>query len=124
MKADPDMAGLATLLMEPARAAILTHLLDGRNWTTAELAKVAGVKAPTASTHLQKLTAGNLIRVSSAGRHRYFRLADAEVGRLLEQLAFLHHPAPQPHWVPNELQRTYATAGFVTITWPGASASS
>jgi DNA-binding transcriptional ArsR family regulator len=89
MKADPDMAGLATLLVEPARAAILMHLLDGRSWTAAELAKVAGVKAPAASAHLRKLTDGNLIRVSSAGRHRYFRLADAEVARMLEQLAYL-----------------------------------
>jgi DNA-binding transcriptional ArsR family regulator len=93
MKADPDMAGLATLLVEPARAAILMHLLDGRSWTAAELAKVADVKAPTASAHLRKLTRGNLIRASSAGRHRYFRLADAEVARILEQLAFLASPS-------------------------------
>ncbi|HSY06937.1 MAG TPA: winged helix-turn-helix domain-containing protein [Steroidobacteraceae bacterium] len=92
MNADPNMAGLATLLVEPARAAILMHLLDGRSWTAAELAKVAGVKASTASAHLRKLTEGHLIRASSAGRHRYFRIADAEVAHRLEQLAFLAAP--------------------------------
>ena len=89
MKTDPDMAALATLLVEPARAAILMHLLDGRSWTASELARVAGVKAPAASAHLRKLSEGNLIRASSAGRHRYFRVADAEVALKLEQLAFL-----------------------------------
>lgn len=87
MNTDPDVARLASLLVEPARAAMLMHLLDGRSWTAAELANVAGVRPPSASAHLKKLLAGELIKVSPAGRHRYYRLAGAEVASLLEQFA-------------------------------------
>jgi DNA-binding transcriptional ArsR family regulator len=87
MSADPNLASLAALITEPARAAMLSHLLDGRGWTAAELGKAAGVRPPTASAHLRKLLDGKLIRVSALGRHRYFRLAGPEVARMLEQLA-------------------------------------
>jgi DNA-binding transcriptional ArsR family regulator len=85
----PDLAALAALITEPARTAILTHLLDGRSWTATELADVAGVSASTASVHLRKLVEGQLIQVSPRGRHRYFRIADVEIARLLEQLSRL-----------------------------------
>ncbi len=84
---EPDISRLAALVTEPARAAILLHLLDGRSWTAAELAKVAGVRASAASAHLKKLLDSDLIRVNPAGRHRYFRLAGAGVASLMEQLA-------------------------------------
>jgi DNA-binding transcriptional ArsR family regulator len=87
MNPEPDIARLATLVTEPARAAILLHLLDGRSWTAAELAKIAGVRASAASAHLKKLLAGDLIKVSPTGRHRYFRLASTEIAGLMEQLA-------------------------------------
>jgi DNA-binding transcriptional ArsR family regulator len=96
MTTEPDVAALAALLTEPARAAILMHLLDGRSWTAAELGKVAGVGASTASVHLRKLVAGDLIQVSPAGRHRYFRIANIEIARLLEQLARLAPKKPVP----------------------------
>jgi DNA-binding transcriptional ArsR family regulator len=89
MTTEPDVAALAALITEPARAAMLMHLLDGRSWTAAELGKVAGVGAPTASVHLRKLVEGALIQVSPAGRHRYFRIANVEIALLLEQLARL-----------------------------------
>jgi len=82
----PDIARLAGLVTEPARAAMLLHLLDGRSWTATELAKAAGIRAPTASEHLKKLLAGELIKVSPNGRHRYFRLAGKGVAQLIEQL--------------------------------------
>src|SRR5690242_17788312 len=65
------------------------HLLDGRSWTARELARVAGVGASTASVHLRKLVDGRLIRMSPMGRHRYFRIVNVEIARLLEQLARL-----------------------------------
>jgi DNA-binding transcriptional ArsR family regulator len=86
MNIDPDIARLAALVTEPARAAMMTHLLDGRSWTATELARVAGIRAPAASMHLKKLVAGELIKVSPNGRHRYFRLAGERVARLIEQL--------------------------------------
>jgi DNA-binding transcriptional ArsR family regulator len=87
MNMDPDIARLASLVTEPARAAIMLHLLDGRSWTATELAKVAGVRASAASAHLKKLLENDLINVSPGGRHRYFRLAGAEIASLIEQLA-------------------------------------
>lgn len=91
---EPDVAALAALITEPARSAILMHLLDGRSWTARELAAVAGVSASTASVHLRKLVAGQLIRMSPLGRHRYFRIVNVEIARLLEQLARLAPKRP------------------------------
>lgn len=87
--AEPDIAALAALITEPARTAMLMHLLDGRSWTARELAGIAGVSASTASVHLRKLVAAQLIRMSPLGRHRYFRIVNVEIARLLEQLARL-----------------------------------
>lgn len=89
MTEEPDVAALASLITERARTTILMHLLDGRSWTAKELARVAGVSASTASVHLRKLVEGELIRMSPLGRHRYFRIVNAEIARLLEQLARL-----------------------------------
>lgn len=86
---EPDVAALAALITEPTRAAMLMHLLDGRSWTAKELARIAGVSASTASVHLRKLVGGQLIRKSPVGRHRYFRIVNVEMARLLEQLARL-----------------------------------
>jgi DNA-binding transcriptional ArsR family regulator len=86
MREEPDIARLAALVTESARAAILVHLLDGRSWTATELAKVAGIKAAATSAHLKKLLACDLIKVSPSGRHRYFRLAGANIAKLIEQL--------------------------------------
>jgi len=91
---EPDIAKLAALITEPARAAMLMHLLDGRSWTAAELGRVAGVGAPTASVHLRKLVDAQLIQMSPAGRHRYFRIANEEIARLLEQLSRLAPTKP------------------------------
>jgi len=93
MRSDPDLAGLAGLLAEPARAAILAHLLDGRSWTATELARVAGVGAPTASVHLRRLLDGGLLATTAQGRHRYFRLASDEVATMIEWFA-RHAPTP------------------------------
>ena len=86
MNINPDIARLAALVTEPARAAMLLHLLDGRSWTATELARAAQIRAPAASAHLKKLVAAELIKVSPNGRHRYFRLAGTGVAQLVEQL--------------------------------------
>lgn len=86
MRDGPDPSEPAALIGDPARAAILTALLDGRAWTASELALQAGVGAPTTSAHLSKMVAGGLIAVVPQGRHRYFRLAGPEVAAALEAL--------------------------------------
>lgn len=80
------VAEVAAAISEPARAAMLTVLMDGRALTAAELATVAGITPQTASTHLARLVATELVTVESQGRHRYHRLANSRVARMLEGL--------------------------------------
>lgn len=86
MRDGPHIAKVAALIGEPARAEILTVLMADRALTATELAHHAGVSAATASAHLAKLLAARLIALDKQGRHRYFRLADRDVARLLESL--------------------------------------
>lgn len=89
----PDLAAFAGLLADRTRAAFCLALLDGRAWTAAELARHAGVAAPTATGHLNLLVAGGLLAEQRQGRHRYVRLADAATAELIESLASM---APRP----------------------------
>lgn len=79
-----QIAEIGLLVGEPARAAILGALMDGRALTATELSRVAGVTPQTASSHLARLTAAELVTVQKQGRHRYHRLARPEVARMLE----------------------------------------
>jgi len=83
---EADIAAVAALMADRARAAMLTALLDGRPLAAGELARVAGVTAQTASAHLAKLREGGLITVVKQGRHRYFRLQGHEVAHVIEAL--------------------------------------
>lgn len=85
----PDIAAVAGLIGDPTRARLLAALLGGRALTATELAGVAGVTKQTVSAHLARLLSGRLVTVQSQGRHRYFRLSDRHVARLLEQLMSL-----------------------------------
>jgi DNA-binding transcriptional ArsR family regulator len=82
----PDLAAIAGLIGDRARADILLALMEGRALTASELARTAGVTKQTASSHLSKLLDARLITVEQAGRHRYHRLADDDVGSAIEQL--------------------------------------
>ena len=81
-----DMAEVASLIGDVARANILATLLDGRASTALELALAANVTPQTASAHLAKLVEGSLLTVDRQGRHRYFRLASPQVARTLETI--------------------------------------
>jgi DNA-binding transcriptional ArsR family regulator len=94
MAGDADIATIAALVGDRARARILAALGDGRALAASVLACEAGVSASTASAHLGKLLDGGLIAVESHGRHRYYRLAGPEVARMLEAIARIAPPAP------------------------------
>jgi DNA-binding transcriptional ArsR family regulator len=89
MKAGPDIAMVASLVGDPARANMLTAMMSGRALTASELSQEAGITPQTASSHLSKLEAGGLIEQEKQGRHRYYRLADPDVAGVLEGLAGL-----------------------------------
>ena len=81
-----NLAEIGALVGDPGRANMLVALIDGRALTARELAEQAGVTPQTASGHLAKLAAGNLIVVEQQGRHRFHRLASADVARMLESM--------------------------------------
>jgi DNA-binding transcriptional ArsR family regulator len=95
LQSEADLAGIAALIGEPARAAMLTALMDGLALPAGELAELAGVSPQTASAHLTKLLEGGLLSVETHGRHRYHRLASPQVAVALEALMTIS-PAPQP----------------------------
>jgi DNA-binding transcriptional ArsR family regulator len=98
---DTDMlAEVGALLGEPARTRILTALLSGCALTAKELAYFAGVAAPTASSHLSRLVAGQLLVMEKQGRCHYYRLRSADVARAIEGLMTVA-PAPVNGWPPN-----------------------
>lgn len=74
---------------EPARAAMLVALLDGRELPATDLATIAGVRPSTASAHLAQLVEGGLVTDRRLGRHRYFALAGPEVANAVEALQLL-----------------------------------
>ncbi len=86
MKEGPDIARIAALIGDPARANILSALMTGKALTATELANEAGVTVQTASAHLAKLEAGGLTSVRRSGRHKYVSLAGPEVADVLEAL--------------------------------------
>ena len=86
MKEGPDIAFLGSLIGDPARANMLTALLSGKALTASELAAEAGITPQTASAHLSKMESGGLLQQRRQGRHRYFALADDDVGILLESM--------------------------------------
>lgn len=88
------MAAVAALMSEPARAAVLTALADGRALAATTLAAEARVAPSTASGHLLRLVQGNLITVEVSGRHRYYRLASPQVAEAIEALARLAPERP------------------------------
>ena len=86
MDEGPDIALLGSLFGDPARANMLTALMSGKALTASELAAEAGVTVQTASFHLGKLETAGLLRQRKQGRHRYFSLADDDVGGVLEAM--------------------------------------
>lgn len=95
MDADLDIAAVAALVGDPARARMLTALMDGRARTAKELAYGAGVTPQTASSHLAKLLRARLLAMERQSRHRYFRLAASSVGHAVEALMAVSPPRPR-----------------------------
>lgn len=86
MKEGPDIAQVAALIGDPARANMLTALMSGKALTASELAAEAGVTLQTASSHLARLSHGRLLRERRQGRHKYFSLDSDDVAAVIEGL--------------------------------------
>ncbi len=80
------VAEIGGLIGDPARAAILSALMGGKALTATELATWSHVSPQTVSGHLARLVAAGLLTVQKWGRHRYHRIASADVAQLLESI--------------------------------------
>jgi DNA-binding transcriptional ArsR family regulator len=99
--AGTQMAEVAALVGDPGRASMLAVMMDGRAHAATKLAAAAGVTAATASGHLARLLDGHLAAVATQGRHRYYRLASANVARMLEGIMVVTaEPAPRTRATP------------------------
>lgn len=86
---DANIAIPAALIADPARAAILMALMDGRAQPASTLAYAANLSPQAASNHLARLLDGGMVLVEAEGRHRYYRLARPEIAAALEALQAL-----------------------------------
>src|SRR5689334_18381227 len=84
-----SVSEIAALMGDPARASMLSLLMDGRAHTASELALAAGVTAQTASGHLARMVDANLLAARAQGRNRFYRLASGEVAHAMETLMAL-----------------------------------
>lgn len=94
MNSNTNFAEVASLIGNPSRAAMLVSLLGGKALPAGDLARAAGISPQTASTHLAKMIYAGLLIQESYGRHKYFRLANSEVGHALEALQIISPPKP------------------------------
>jgi hypothetical protein len=70
--------------------------MDGRSRSAKSLALDAGVTPQTASAHLRKLVAANMLVWEGRGRMKHFSLAGAEVAHAVEALSEISAgPAPR-----------------------------
>jgi len=86
MTSAASLSRTAALLGDPAGAAMLVTLMDGRALTAGELAGAAGVTPSTVSGHLGRMLEAGLLDLERQGRHRYYRIANPSVARLIESL--------------------------------------
>lgn len=107
----PGLSRIGALLADPGRAAMLWSLMDGAARPAGELTMIAGVSPSAASGHLARLTEGGLLALEVSGRHRYYRIATADIAAAIEALANLARasapqraPEHRPSAVPLEMR--------------------
>lgn len=86
VQGESDIAGIAQLIGDHSRAAMLLELMGGRSLRASELAACAGVSRATASFHLGRLLDAEILQVHSQGRGRLYSLAGDEVAQAIEAL--------------------------------------
>jgi DNA-binding transcriptional ArsR family regulator len=110
MKESVQISEIAALVGDPARANMLSALMDGRALTAGELAYAAGVSPQTTSGHLAKLTDARLLVPQKQGRHRYYRLATPAVGRMIESIMAVAVDGPPRHSPPGKFDTALRNA--------------
>jgi DNA-binding transcriptional ArsR family regulator len=81
------MHQVAAMLADPSRAAMVLALMDGRARSAKKLALDAGVTPQTASAHLKKLVAAQILVWEGRGRTKHFSLSGPDVAHAVEALS-------------------------------------
>jgi DNA-binding transcriptional ArsR family regulator len=110
MRLGPDIAAVAALIGDPARANMLVALLGGQALTAGELAREAGITAQTASHHIGKLETAGLLVPRKQGRNRYLALGGPEVAAVLEALLGMAEAKGQMRTRPGPKEPALRTA--------------
>lgn len=79
------LTGPLHMVTEPTKHAILRALAKEEQ-TVSDLVQAVAAEQSNVSHHLRRLREGGLVRSRKDGRRRIYRLADAEMGRLLEEV--------------------------------------
>ena len=82
-----ELTEFGRLIGQESRVSILMALMGGTALSASELAYRSGVTNQTASSHLNELARGGLIRMRKCGRYHYYELANGEIAALIEKLA-------------------------------------
>ncbi|MEA3136796.1 MAG: hypothetical protein QOJ26_350 [Thermoplasmata archaeon] len=83
-----DAVALLRLVSEETRHALLTELRKGDR-TVTQLITLLDDEQSNLSHHLGTLREAGLVVCRREGRHQHYRLADAEVAKVLEQVEHL-----------------------------------
>src|SRR3954467_2698913 len=86
MVAAANLVEVAALVGDTARATMLSALMGGQSLTATELAYFANVSRSTASDHLSKLVAAQLLTVTRERRFSYYRIASPLIAAMLESM--------------------------------------
>lgn len=100
MDVEKELSEIAVLLGEPGRVRMLWSLLDGEARPAGELAFFANVSAQSASLHLNKLVAAEMLKVTAHGRNRFYAIARPEVAHAVEAMAALIPSAAKNKFAP------------------------
>jgi DNA-binding transcriptional ArsR family regulator len=100
----PQLAEVAQLLADPARAQMLFALLQGGALTAGELAEIAGVTPQTTSSHLTKFVNRDLLAVEQRGSRRFFRLATPLIAQMIEGMMIVAVAGPPRFRPPSKFE--------------------
>jgi len=99
-----NLVEVAALVGDTARATMLNALMGGQSLTATELAYCANISRSTASGHLSKLVAAQLLTVSRKRRFSYYRIASPLVATMLESIKVVAAIEVPPRHQPRSAQ--------------------
>lgn len=111
---------IGALVADRTRATVLVALMDGRARTAGELARHAQVAPSTISEHLARLVEAGMIETAAQGKHRYFRIANDDVGLMLETVGGIELTSKGPAARWREHRKNCGTRVVATTTWPAS----